>query len=92
MRFLADENFPGATVAVPAAMGHDVVWVRVAAPATGESGGSRVGGTEERTLLTFDKDFGQLARASPLPATSGVVPFRMPMPPPGAIGQRFACP
>ncbi|MFZ1105571.1 MAG: DUF5615 family PIN-like protein, partial [Hyphomicrobiaceae bacterium] len=32
MRFLANENFPGAAVAALVADGHDVVWVRVAAP------------------------------------------------------------
>ena len=32
MRFLANENFPGDAVAALLAMGHDVVWVRTAAP------------------------------------------------------------
>jgi len=32
MRFLADENFPGAAVTALIAAGHDVVWVRNAAP------------------------------------------------------------
>ena len=41
---------------------------------------------DERTLLTFDKDFGELAGASALPNTCGVVLFRMPMPNPGDIG------
>jgi hypothetical protein len=44
---------------------------------------------DERILLTFDKDFGELARASALPSTCGVVPFRMPMPKPGDVGQRL---
>jgi predicted nuclease of predicted toxin-antitoxin system len=35
---------------------------------------------DERILLTFDKDFGELARASALPSTCGVVLFRIPMP------------
>ena len=29
---LADENFPGAAVTALGAAGHDVVWVRIAAP------------------------------------------------------------
>jgi uncharacterized protein DUF5615 len=45
---------------------------------------------ESRILLTFDKDFGELARASGLPATCGVVLFRIPMPKPGDVGQRLA--
>jgi predicted nuclease of predicted toxin-antitoxin system len=35
---------------------------------------------EHRILLTFDKDFGELARGSALPRTCGVVLLRMPMP------------
>jgi predicted nuclease of predicted toxin-antitoxin system len=31
MRFLANENFPGAAVTALAEAGHDVVWVRIAA-------------------------------------------------------------
>jgi predicted nuclease of predicted toxin-antitoxin system len=42
---------------------------------------------EERILLTFDKDFGELARGSALPRTCGVV---LPMPRPGDVGQRLA--
>jgi hypothetical protein len=34
MRFLANENFPGAAVTALEAAGHDVVWVRIAAPGT----------------------------------------------------------
>jgi predicted nuclease of predicted toxin-antitoxin system len=44
---------------------------------------------DERILLTFDKDFGELARASALPSACGVVLFRMPMPKPGNIGLRL---
>jgi Domain of unknown function (DUF5615) len=32
LRFLANENFPAAAVTALAAAGHDVVWVRIAAP------------------------------------------------------------
>ena len=45
---------------------------------------------EGRILPTFDKDFGELAGASALPVTCGVVLFRMPMPKPGDVGQRLA--
>src|SRR5713101_1952618 len=41
---------------------------------------------EERILLTFDKDFGELARGKQLPRTCGVVLLRMPMPGPGDVG------
>jgi hypothetical protein len=37
-------------------------------------------------LLTF-KDFGEMARASALPPTCGLILFRVPMPKPGNVGQ-----
>jgi len=45
---------------------------------------------EQRILLTFDKDFGELARGSALPHTCGVVLLRIPMPKPGEVGRRLA--
>jgi len=45
---------------------------------------------DERILLTFDKDFGELARRAMLPPTCGVVLLRVPMPKPGDAGQKLA--
>jgi predicted nuclease of predicted toxin-antitoxin system len=45
---------------------------------------------EERILLTFDKDFGELARRSALPLKCGVVLLRIPMLKPGDVGPRLA--
>jgi hypothetical protein len=90
MRFLANENFPGAAVIALAADGHDVVWVRATAPGMGDPDVLAWAVREERVLLTFDKDFGELARASALPSTCGVVLFRMPMPRPADVGRRLA--
>lgn len=41
---------------------------------------------ESRILVTFDKDFGELAWRSRLPAECGIVLFRLPMPPPVNVG------
>jgi predicted nuclease of predicted toxin-antitoxin system len=90
MRFLANENFPGAAVTALEAAGHDVVWVRTAAPGTSDPDVLAWAARERRILLTFDKDFGELARGSALPHTCGVVLLRMPMPRPGDVGQRLA--
>ena len=90
MRFLANENFPGAAVTALEAAGHDVVWVRTAAPGTSDPDVLAWAAREERILLTFDKDFGELARGSQLPRTCGVVLLRTPMPRPGDVGQRLA--
>ena len=90
MRFLANENFPGAAVAALAAAGHDVVWVRTAAPGTTDPDVLAWATREERILLTFDKDFGELATRSALPPACGVVLLRTPMPMPRDVGRRLA--
>ena len=90
MRFLANENLPGTAVAALAAAGHDVVWVRTAAPGTTDPEVLAWAAREGRILLTFDKDFGELARGSALPSTCGVVLLRVPMPKPSGVGQQLA--
>lgn len=61
MRFLADENFPGNAVTALQARGHDIVWIRTAAPGGKDEEILAWAVREERVLLTFDKDFGELA-------------------------------
>ncbi len=90
MRFLANENFPGAAVTALIAAGHDVVWVRASAPGISDADVLAWAGREQRILLTFDKDFGELSGRSTLPTGCGVVLFRTPMPKPGEVGQRLA--
>jgi len=64
--------------------------VRTAAPGAADPDVPAWAAREERILLTFDKDFGELARASALPSKCGVILFRTPMPRPGDIGQRLS--
>lgn len=45
---------------------------------------------EARVLVTFDKDFGELAWRARLPADCGVVLFRIPMPAPDRAGEVLA--
>jgi hypothetical protein len=90
MRFLANENFAGTAVQTLRAAGHDVVWVRTAAPGIADPDVLAWAAREERILLTFDKDFGELARTSALPPVCGVILFRMPMPKPGDAGRRLS--
>ena len=85
MRFLANENFPGAAVAALARAGHDVVWVRTTAPGSKDEDILAWAVREKRILLTFDKDFGELAWRARLPAACGIVLFRLPMPRPTEV-------
>src|SRR5947209_19623964 len=68
------------------AAGHNIVWVRTAAPGTSDEDVLAWAAREARILLTFDKDFGELAWRVGLPASSGIVLFRLPMPAAAGIG------
>jgi predicted nuclease of predicted toxin-antitoxin system len=80
VRILANENFPEDAVAMLRAAGHDVAWIRTDEPGAHDEEVLRRAQLEERLLLTFDKDFGELAFRVGLPASSGVVLFRISMP------------
>jgi predicted nuclease of predicted toxin-antitoxin system len=87
VRLLADENIPGEAVAALRAAGHDVAWIRVDQPGSADRDVLARAQQENRVLLTFDKDFGELAWRERLPAACGVVLFRFPMPAPTAVGR-----
>lgn len=78
MKFLANENVAGDAVIVLREKGHDVAWIRTDAPGSKDEDVLARAMAEHRILITFDKDFGELAFRSHLPATCGVVLFRIP--------------
>ena len=90
MRFLANENFPGAAVGELRIRGHDVVWVREAAPGSSDRQVLDSAIREKRILVTFDLDFGELARTSNIPLFCGIVLLRIRMPKPVECGTRIA--
>jgi predicted nuclease of predicted toxin-antitoxin system len=61
MRILADENFPGGAGAALRERGHDVTWVQSDAPGISDAEVLAHAQAEGRILVTFDKDFGELA-------------------------------
>jgi predicted nuclease of predicted toxin-antitoxin system len=77
VRLLADENFPGEAIELLRAGGHDVVWIRTDAPGSSDPKVLSRAVAEDRILLTFDKDFGELAFRARLPASSGIILFRI---------------
>jgi hypothetical protein len=89
MRFLADENFPADAVAALRAIGNDVVWIATEAPGSLDPEVLAWAARDERILLTFDKDFGELAQASALPARCGIILLRLPMPRPDKAAERL---
>jgi predicted nuclease of predicted toxin-antitoxin system len=90
MRFLADENFPRAAVKALEAGGHDVLWIKAVDPGAADTDVLARAVADGRILLTFDKDFGELAASSvPAPAC-GIVLLRIPVPKSEGAGQRLA--
>ena len=77
MQFLANENFPLDAVEAIRNLGHDVRWVRTDAPGSKDREVLERAVIEQRILLTFDKDFGDLAFQFGLPADCGIVLFRL---------------
>ena len=77
MQFLADENFPRAAVIALRERGYDVVWIRTEYPGIPDTEVLSLAQVENRILLTFDKDFGELAFVTLLPANSGIILFRL---------------
>lgn len=80
MRLLANENFPLDAVEALRENGHDVTWVREDARGSKDEKVLALAQEEDRILVTFDKDFGELAFRSKLPSTSGVILFRISTP------------
>ena len=87
MRLLANENFPGDAVTALRDDGHDVAWVRTDSPGSADAEVLARAQAENRILVTFDKDFGELAFRSQRPATSGVILFRVPIPSPAHVAR-----
>src|SRR5687768_1557908 len=77
MRCLANENFPLDAVEALRQAGYDVVWIRTEAPGIRDSEVLARAMLDGRVLLTFDKDFGDLAFRANLPAVCGIVLFRL---------------
>ena len=77
MRLLANENFPREAVEALRSRGHDTAWARADAPGSPDEHVLARAVAEKRILITFDKDFGELAFRAGLPASSGVVLFRI---------------
>ena len=61
MRILTNENISGVAVDELRRRDHDVLWALVHMPGSSDTEVLRRAESQNRTLLTFDKDFGELA-------------------------------
>ena len=76
MRFLADENFPRIALIALREFGFDVTAIAETHPGIPDTEVIAIASKEGRTLLTLDKDFGELAFRRGLPALDGIILFR----------------
>jgi predicted nuclease of predicted toxin-antitoxin system len=88
VRLCTNENLPELCVAALRKAGHDVLWIREAAPGSSDAEVLSRAQAEERLLLTFDKDFGELVFRRGLSASHGVVLFRIAQPSAAVVAQR----
>lgn len=77
MKLLADENFPGLAVLALRKAGYDVLWARTGMAGIPDDEILARARAELRVVVTFDKDFGELAYRVGLPASCGVIIFRL---------------
>ena len=90
MRLCANENLPEACIIELRRLGHDVLWIREAAPGSTDTSVLFLAQAEERVLITFDKDFGELVFHRGLNASHGVVLFRIAQLSAASVARRVA--
>jgi hypothetical protein len=90
MRFLADENFPKAAVTALRRAGVAVDWALETAPGAPDTTVVARALETGAVILTFDKDFGELARQTKPTAGFGVLLFRLPLPKATEAGEGLA--
>ena len=79
MRLLADENIPLKAVQIFRNNGHDILSISESQPQTPDEDILELAEKDARIILTFDKDFGELAFCFDLPVSCGIVLFRIPL-------------
>ncbi len=77
MRLLADENIPAETIEALRKATHDVASTAEESPGASDETVLQRAIAENRIVLTFDKDFGELAFRRGLPASCGVILLRV---------------
>lgn len=75
-KFLANENVPGIAVEAARRAGVDIMWVRDISPGISDDAVLALSQAEGRILLTFDKDFGEMAFEQGKTAAPGVILLR----------------
>ena len=77
MRIVADENMDKEVVLGLRADGHDIRWATATDRSEEDVNLLELGTQEERMVITYDKDFGELICRDNAPAPYGVILFRI---------------
>jgi predicted nuclease of predicted toxin-antitoxin system len=88
-RLLADENFPHPCLDLLRAAGCDVTAIASRTPPIPDTEVVDLARREGRSLLTYDRDFGELIFRFGYPSPPGVIFVRLPPEPPERLAQRL---
>lgn len=77
MRIIANENITASVIGQLRARGHDVLSVKETLRGASDPDVLARAQADQRLVITHDKDFGELAFRSGLPANCGIVLFRL---------------
>jgi predicted nuclease of predicted toxin-antitoxin system len=75
-KFLANENVPGDVVQAARQAGYDLAWIAESCAGADDDAVLGLSLAEKRVLMTFDKDFGEMAFRHGKDASSGVILLR----------------
>lgn len=78
MRIIADKNFPRDIVLALRQRGHDVIYVSEMMSGAMDDEILAFAHDEHRLMITYDKDFGELAFRHRQPSHGGIILFRIP--------------
>jgi predicted nuclease of predicted toxin-antitoxin system len=76
MRFLANENFPIASIRLLRNRGHDLAAIIEDSPGINDPTVLARASAEDRIILTFDRDYGELIFRARLPPPAGIIYLR----------------
>jgi predicted nuclease of predicted toxin-antitoxin system len=76
MKFIADENIPLLTVKKLREIGYDVLYISEISPGLSDSEILKIGDKENRIVITFDKDFGELIFKEKISFKAGIIFLR----------------
>jgi len=85
--FLANENIPQKSIALLREKGFDVKSISEASPGISDIKVLQIAQEEQRTILTFDKDYGYLIYKKDITFTSGLIYFKITPVKPELVGE-----